>query len=141
MYFRLHTKMPVIYKYTMTVKEVITETEEAKERVAKPTGKGKRGKEGKPSPRRRRPKNALQVKEIITETEETKERATGQGNHHRDGGGYCLDLTSPDSEPVLLIQLLFRPASTASMGSSTAVFSVILVGCLFVFVVSRKLPI
>ncbi|KAG5664418.1 hypothetical protein KAF25_008152 [Fusarium avenaceum] len=50
-YFRIHTKMPVIYKYTMTVKEIVTETEETKERAAKPKGKGKPGKSQKSGPR------------------------------------------------------------------------------------------
>ncbi|KAF4345698.1 putative argonaute like post-transcriptional gene silencing QDE-2 protein [Fusarium beomiforme] len=46
-YYEVKTKAPVIYKYTMTVKEIGTKKpEETKERAAKPKGKG--GKPGKP---------------------------------------------------------------------------------------------
>ncbi|KAM5346608.1 hypothetical protein ACJ41O_009613 [Fusarium nematophilum] len=52
-YYRVLTKMPVIYKYTMSVKQVVTEKEEPpKETTAKPKGKGKSSKAGKkPEPR------------------------------------------------------------------------------------------
>ncbi|KAF4982301.1 hypothetical protein FZEAL_2050 [Fusarium zealandicum] len=44
-YYRILTKIPVIYKYTMTVKQVVTEKEaEAQEGAAKPKGKGKPAK-------------------------------------------------------------------------------------------------
>ncbi|KAF4992428.1 hypothetical protein FGRMN_7173 [Fusarium graminum] len=47
-YFQIHAKMPVIYKYTISVKEIVTDTEgEAKAGAAKPKGKGKPGKSAK----------------------------------------------------------------------------------------------
>ncbi|KAJ4259792.1 hypothetical protein NW762_007724 [Fusarium torreyae] len=51
-YFKIDTQMPVIYKYTMTVKEIILEKEEVdKKRAAKPKAKGKPIKSIKPDSR------------------------------------------------------------------------------------------
>ncbi|KAF5019913.1 hypothetical protein F66182_8075 [Fusarium sp. NRRL 66182] len=44
-YFRVQTKMPIIYKYTMTVKEIVIEKEEPAERAAKPKGKKSKPKD------------------------------------------------------------------------------------------------
>ncbi|KAF4965125.1 hypothetical protein FSARC_7042 [Fusarium sarcochroum] len=50
-YFKVDTQITLIYKYTMTVKEIVPEKEETKERTAKPKGKGKPGKSTKPDSR------------------------------------------------------------------------------------------